>query len=145
MRAIVMDDDEGVRGMIEQVLKRRGYEVISFEAPDQCPLLQAHACACGPAEVCADLLISDVNMPHVSGLQFVEGQKKKGCKLRCIAFMSGRWEEPDLEQARRLGCKVFYKPFHLQELYDWLAECEKSSRGVIKLSDWFLSKKNGFP
>jgi DNA-binding response OmpR family regulator len=142
MRVIVLEDDENLRGLIRLILERRGYEVIAFEDPAECPLVHSHVCVCGPNEVCADVLISDVNMLQISGLQFVESQRKKGCKLERIAFMSGTWDEAALEQARRLGCKVFHKPFNIKELNDWLAECEQSPESLKKLSDWFLRKED---
>jgi CheY-like chemotaxis protein len=85
-------------------------------------------------------------MPNMTGLSFIENQKKKGCKCQHIVLMSGNWKEQDLLLAHELCCKTFEKPFTFQELYEWLDEVERSIESTRELCSWFqdpasLSKK----
>jgi hypothetical protein len=59
-------------------------------------------------------------MPGVSGLNFIENQIRKGCKVQHIAVMSGDWKDPGLKMAKEWGCQVFYKPFSILKLKNWL-------------------------
>ena len=124
IRALVFEDNEGMRELIREVLDSREYEVFAFSHPGQCPLHVVKACPCPLEEACADIIISDVQMPHVSGLEFVEGQREKGCRVRNIALMSAAWTEADLRVAEKHGYRTFHKPFPLSEMLDWLDECE---------------------
>jgi DNA-binding response OmpR family regulator len=137
-RAIVFDDIEAIQEILRRMLAMRGYEVMTYSNPGECPLQHEHDCQCNSKHTCADLIISDRDMPKVSGLQFVEGQIAKGCRVKNIAFMSGAWSESDLKKAKELGCKVFFKPFTIQEINDWLDECEKNIEPDRVLSDWFI-------
>jgi YesN/AraC family two-component response regulator len=89
---------------------------------------------------CVDIIITDVNMPNVSGLEFIKNQLKKGCKVKNIALMSGTWTDYESEYALRLGCQVFHKPFSLDELNKWLDDCEKKIDTNRDLSNWFLDQ-----
>lgn len=131
IRALVFEDEASVRGLLNHVLKSRGYEVVDFEDPSQCALSQNDACV----NACADILISDVRMPRISGLDFVEMQRSRGCPLRNVALISGDWNTADVERAKAAGCAVIRKPFTISELTDWLDTCEKDIDPERVLSD----------
>lgn len=122
VRAIVFEDDEHARSTLWHLLDRRGYEVFTFPHPGLCPLFRSDACL----HACADILISDVEMPVSTGLEFVDSQVRKGCKVRNVALMSGAWSNADLQYAWRLGVRTFEKPLDLDQLNGWLDECEKN-------------------
>jgi len=126
IRVFIFDDDEEVRGVISELLENKGYEVYDFPEPGICPIHidQQHPC---PLEfACADFIISDLNMPNMTGLEFVINQKNYSCKVTNIAILSGAWSESELKFAKQYGCKTFNKPIKAQELYSWLDECSKS-------------------
>lgn len=132
VRAVVFEDDEFARSMLWRLLDKRGYEVFTFPHPGLCPLSRSDECF----YACADILISDVEMPVTNGLEFVEQQVRKGCKVRNIAPMSGAWSNSDLQYAWRLGCRTFEKPMDLGQFNAWLDECERTVDPNRVLAEW---------
>lgn len=138
LRALVFDDEANIRHLLELLLKRRGYEVITYGDPSLCPLQHTHDCQCEKHEQCADVIITDIDMPHVSGLDFIKDQIQKECKIRNIAIMSGRWSEATMKRAKDLGCTVFEKPVAFSAIEAWLDGCRSELPPETNLSDWFL-------
>ncbi len=135
-RVLILDDDDIIRSMLWGVFDRRGYEVFTYSDPSYCPLYLAPGCKCTREEACADIIVSDLDMPNVKGLDFVESQLQKGCRCQAIALISGSWSDEDLRRAQRINCKVFAKPFHVEQIAQWLEEVEKGISADRKLSDW---------
>jgi len=127
IRAFVFDDSADIRLFMKRLLERRGYEVLDFPEPAACPVYQNQDCPCPRTHACADILITDLNMPNASGLQFIDHQTRNGCKgmLHNKAVMSGAWTIAEMEQALRFGCKIFDKPVPIPKLEAWLDGCEK--------------------
>lgn len=140
LRAILLEDDDTIRNVIKEVLTGRGYETFSFDSPAICPLQLTRECLCNERQQCIDIIISDLDMPAVTGLQFIENQRKKKCKCQHIALMSGFLTEQDKLRAKALGCKIFLKPFSLDELYKWLDEVENQIDPNRELTNWFLNQ-----
>jgi CheY-like chemotaxis protein len=136
IRVMVFEDNEYLRSMIKEFLARRGYEVVSFTDPGDCPLLRSDTCY----YACADILISDLSMPNMTGLQFIENQIQKGCRIQNVALMSAAWTNEEQEYAKRIGCQVFNKPFPFDELNLWLDECESRINPHRVLDDAVLRK-----
>ena len=129
-RAIILDDQRGIRLPLEILLSRSGYNVVPygspteatiFNQPHNCPLASGHEEQFDTSPVCADLIITDVDMPGISGMEYVRTIRQAGCRVRYIAMMSGNWKTKDLLEAEALGCKCFTKPFRLQEMKEWLS------------------------
>lgn len=139
LRVFVFDDDEQIRSLLSIILEQRGYEVLSFPDPSYYPIDLDAECSCPEGYVCGDILITDNCMPNMTGIEFV--QKIRNC-YRGIAqnkaVISAAWAVVDLEQAKRLGCRIFQKPFSIKEITRWLDECEQridSNRKLIDLPD----------
>jgi len=120
IKILVFDDDELIRMTLTNFLKQEGYEVTSFNQPDHCPLYYSDSCTCHKEEACADVIITDLNMPGTSGINFIEKQLRQGCKVKKIAVMSGDWGDSGLVRAKELGCMVFKKPFSIMDMKKWL-------------------------
>ena len=135
LRVIVFEDNEALRATITSLLEMRGYEVFSYSEPLLCPVYLDREC---PHEwPCADVLITDLRMPNMTGLEYVENQARYGCKaiVQNKAVLSGAWTEEELERAKRLGCQIFEKPFEIHEMIKWLDECEKRIDPNRRLAD----------
>jgi CheY-like chemotaxis protein len=142
LRAIVFDDNDDDRYLVKRLLESRGYEVLEYSDPSECPFLHSHECQCGQTEACCDILITDLNMLRVSGLEFLEQQIQKGCKIPNIAIASGDWSDSNLKHAQRLGCTTIEKTPKLDALADWLHERGLQIDPSRSLSSWFLQQDN---
>ena len=137
LRIVLLDDNETLRGILSEVLVSRGHEVFSFSSPAICPLQSIPECRCKANQTCTDVILSDLDMPKMTGLGFIENQKKKNCKCRHVALMSGSWTDHDLRRAHELGCKTLAKPFPLEEFIEWLDKIESSIESTRELYSWF--------
>jgi len=136
-RAFVFDDDEATRRFLRKLLERRGYEVIDFPEPGACQIYRDPECFCSRHDACGDILITDLNMPRVNGLDLIAEQTRKGCKgiLRNKAVLSGAWTPEQMDRAAELGCKIFDKPLSIPDFERWLDRCERRIKPGRKLAD----------
>lgn len=137
LRVLIFEDNNFVRGALKDFLGEFGYEVFTFEDPVASPLYKKSYCDCRSGKTCTDIIISDVNMPFVNGLDFIKGQIQKGCKVKSRALMSGDWTHANLQSAQNLGCRVFTKPFDIIEIVRWIEDCQKRMDPFRELSDGF--------
>ena len=100
-----------------------------------------HYCQC-EFFVCSDIIVTDINMPNISGLDFIENQLNHGCKVNNFAVMSGAWTDKQAEKAKKLGLYIFKKPIDMKDFNNWLDDCEKRLDPKRKLADWFRYKEN---
>jgi DNA-binding NtrC family response regulator len=136
-RVLIFDDEKEIRQMLWELFDDRGYEVFTFPNPTLCPLNAKATCQCENGLMCSDVILSDLNMPLKNGLDFLEEQKKRGCKCKHIALMSGFLMDESIERAKSLGIKIFIKPFRMDEIFNWLDQIEKNIDPKRKLSDFF--------
>lgn len=126
IRAIVIDDMTSCREFLVELLESRGYQVQSYPDLSAHPLCKAPESGCPTPLACPDVLLLDNRMPYMSGLEFLERQRRNGCRLdsKAKAIFSGSWSTEELQQAGQLGCRVFSKPFSVKIVEDWLEELE---------------------
>ena len=124
-RVIVIDDNKDVRTILKRVLEVWGYDVIICSYQAFCPSFLDSGCCCPEGYMCADIIMTDVKMPNMTGLEFVDMQKRKGCKAQNIAIMSGTWDVEEIAHAKRLDCVIFKKPLEIDELKKWIDACDK--------------------
>ena len=95
-RIILFDDDDGVRNVLAELLGTRGYEVLAFDNPGACPLQLEPACRCGDNQTCADVILSDLEMPGMTGLEFIETASRARIKELCCCNSSTSCDHPAL-------------------------------------------------
>jgi DNA-binding response OmpR family regulator len=135
-RAVIFDDNEFIRFHLWRFFDRRGYEVFTFPTPDLCPLHVSQACPCPAGTSCADLVISDVSMVGMNGIDYIEKLLEKGCKQRHFAIMSGAFSEADLARGAKMGCALFTKPLEMDVLKTWVEAVEQSVLPDRQLHNW---------
>lgn len=124
-RALLYDDDTAVLNLLTQFFEDRGYEVLAFGEPTDCPIYEERE-RCDQGRPCGDIMITDLKMPRMSGLELLKLQAKRGCSLssRNKALLTGSLDRSTLEAVRELGCAIFMKPCRLGVLAEWVAACE---------------------
>ena len=135
-RAVIFDDNDLIRFTLWSLFDRREYEVFTFPQPGLCPLHVIRECPCPANTSCADLIISDVNMMGVNGIEFIEQLIRKGCRRPHFGLMSACFSPTDLVRASKLGCTLFTKPLDMARVTAWVEEVECSIPSERILFDW---------
>lgn len=139
LKALVIDDEPVVLSCVRLLLQRRGYEVSTYQSPLDSPLGQFQSCPCLLHSACPDVIISDLDMPDMTGIQFLEGLFAKGCRCRHAALISGKGlKETDLVRMAKLGIRYFIKPLDLAQFYAWLDGVESDAEDVNLLDSGTL-------
>jgi DNA-binding response OmpR family regulator len=114
-RVLVAEDDEAMRGVVVDTLRKDGYVV--SEAPDGGKLLVTLARGYAQVEGAdlIDLLVSDVRMPVCTGLQILEQLRAARWPVPVI-LMTAFGDEATRKRARLFGALLFDKPFDMDDL-----------------------------
>ncbi|MFO0619348.1 MAG: response regulator [Polyangiaceae bacterium] len=96
---LVVDDDEAMRGVVQRLLARRGYEVVAV--PDGAAALEA------ASEKRFDVALIDFVMPQMDGRDLVLALRAASPALRAV-LMSGGDRADD---AAAVGATFIGKPF----------------------------------
>ena len=119
-RILVADDEAGVRAFLRKVLEDAGYEVIEAADGKQA-LRQASAGR-------ADLVITDLVMPEVEGIEAIQALRRDVPGVRIVAI-SGAFGGQFLKTAQMLGADaVLIKPVNGDLLLAKVAEVLKVRR-----------------
>jgi DNA-binding NtrC family response regulator len=116
---LVVDDEECIRSILSDGLCRAGFLVTTANDAREALTLLVEG---GEARAPVDLLLTDHNMPILTGLDLVDALKIAGVELPCF-LMSGNLKETLAVEALSRGCAGFIeKPFKLPELVGHLCE-----------------------
>ena len=107
-RILVVDDEASMRDMLRIVLRRDGYDVTVAE--------NGRAAIAALNEQRVDLLLSDIRMPDVTGVDVLRAAKESNRGV--VAFMMTAFASTDTAvEAMRLGASDYFtKPFSMDEL-----------------------------
>ncbi len=107
-RILVADDERSLRELLAIVLRREGHEVLLAENG------RAALAALGRGPV--DLLISDIKMPDMSGVEVLRAAKQADPGLPAIMMTAFASTETAVEAMRLGACDYLIKPFDVDEL-----------------------------
>lgn len=110
MRILVVEDDPGVRHLIDRVLTRRGHHVIAAPSANEAWALLLDF----PEPPHVALL--DVILPDVFGPVLADRLRESFPQIRFI-FMTG-WLDPQHEEATQQRGALLRKPFTTPELVE---------------------------
>jgi CheY-like chemotaxis protein len=107
-RILVIDDEEIIHDSLKRILGRQGHQVdAAFGAPEALELLSSRT---------YDLVITDLMMPDVNGIQLMEQMRAQGQEVP-VLMITGYPTIRNALQALRLGAVDYLsKPFTRQEL-----------------------------
>jgi two-component system cell cycle sensor histidine kinase/response regulator CckA len=106
-KVLIVEDDPGVRQIVEIVLRRAGHEVVAVEGPQE-----ALAVLQGQSDI--NLVLTDVVMPQMNGYDLAAEVRKIAPRAR-IVFMSGYAHD----SVRHPADEAFLaKPFTAESLTD---------------------------
>lgn len=107
-RILVVDDEESIRDLCARVLTRAGYAVVTAPSGEEAVVrLERES---------FDLLISDIRMPGISGLEVLERAKATSPQIR-VVLITGFGTPQMLTRAQQSGAdRILTKPFNPMEL-----------------------------
>jgi len=124
-RVLLVDDSSFFRNMLTPLLNVSGYQVTTVEsAVDALQLCQS-------SEAEFDVIVSDIEMPGMSGFEFVEALKKdqRWANVPVIA-LSSHATNIDQDRGRRAGFANHVAKFDREALLSTLSQTINSMRGA---------------
>jgi FixJ family two-component response regulator len=106
---VVVEDDAGMSKAIVRLLRAAGFQPVSFASAEE--LLQTEAVDS------AACLVLDIHLPGLSGMELRRLLVTSG-RAKPVIFITGQDEAPLRDEARRLGCEYFRKPFEGKALLE---------------------------
>lgn len=116
LRILLAEDDFEMRALLSETLRSAGYEVIMCR--DGWGLLEelSDSLLSGSMVEDVDLVISDIRMPGVTGLEIVEGMRSINQSLPII-LITAFGDRATHDRAKQHGVTaIFDKPFDMDEL-----------------------------
>ena len=105
---LVVDDDEGIRENIADLLGSEDYRVLSAgDAGEALRLLETED---------VDLLLTDFQMPGPNGVELIEAARKTKVALPAILMTAYLYAYEQLDEERREGITLLRKPFDADEI-----------------------------
>ena len=106
---LLIDDEASMRRLFQVALEGAGYQVLTAENGKHGLRVLEHQAA--------DLIVVDIFMPEMDGLELIPLLRKTRPAAKIIAISGGSDETNYLDMARYLGAHaILKKPFSLQEL-----------------------------
>ena len=114
-RIFVVDDDPKIGELFAKVLTRDGYATQGFTSAE--PLLQAVDDGTAP-----DLVLTDLMMPDVSGMELIETLRDRGLTIPVIVMTAHSSVQTAVEAMRLGAFHYLQKPVNLEEMRALLAK-----------------------
>jgi len=119
---LIVDDEAGLRRVLERFLERQGYRVLSAGTAESAYEMLATEEA--------DALLLDIHLPTMSGLALYLAIIHRWPGLEGhIAIMTGDAEAQEVRTwLDHHRCTVLRKPFNLKQVADWVATALQRDR-----------------
>lgn len=116
MRILIVDDSKAMRGIVMRSLRQAGYgDHTMDEAPNGAAALVT------ARHSPPDLILADLNMPELSGLEMLKALKEEGSRAR-VGFITSESTQDVVSEVLAAGAAfIISKPFNPATLKDALA------------------------
>ena len=122
-KILIVDDEQGIRDVLAQILEEEGHEVFLAENGAQ----GRQRCA----EHAPDLVLLDIWMPDLDGLSLIKEWASQGRLTRPVVMMSGHGTIQHAIEATRLGAFAFLeKPISFKPLIETVARALASAHSA---------------
>ena len=125
-RILIVDDEESIREIMSGMLSPEGYEcTVAADGEEAVGILDSGRKF--------DLVISDLMMPRMDGIEFLEIIKKRYPELPFV--MASPCHDRSIMKAAldRGACTYLLEPFEREELYDVVREALASAHSAGSL------------
>ena len=124
-KIMVVDDEAGIRNLLFEVLSGEGFRVkLAKDGQDSIDKMKNHH---------FDLLLTDLNMPRMDGIDLLRTMKKKRRKEIIIIMTGESFRRPfngkDIPHVE----EILKKPFHMNKLIETVAAVLYSRKKIKKL------------
>ncbi len=108
IRVLVVDDEPEMCHLIKQILKREGYQVdVSFSGIEALQMIKSFN---------YHLLLTDLEMPEVDGIELTRKAKKQNPEIRVIMVTGNATVDADIRSLRHKIDGYIRKPFNISKL-----------------------------
>lgn len=124
---MVVDDEDGIRKLLFEALSDEGFNVtLAKDGHDSLRQMKNR---------CFDLVITDINMPRLNGIELLRRMKKAGRKERVIIMTGTPFDQKWLTREMPPVSTRLNKPFHLKNILEAVTLAltpgsERRKRGV---------------
>jgi two-component system chemotaxis response regulator CheY len=106
MQILIVDDSKAMRSIVMRAVKAAGFEASTFREAGNGAEALALIRQAPP-----DLVLSDWNMPEMSGIQLLQALRAEGCPVR-LGFVTSESDPAMRDQAMAAGAMfLITKPF----------------------------------
>jgi signal transduction histidine kinase len=126
-RILVVEDEPAVRDVTTRFLERAGYDVVATADG-------AEAIAAAHLSEPFDVLVTDVVMPHMSGIELAEQIMDLDPSIAVVLLSGYTAENLDLERATARGARFVRKPVTSSQLLQAVSEGLASRREAARAS-----------
>jgi len=127
LRVLVIDDEKAFADMLLALLARSGYDVTAVhDAISGLELLERES---------FQLILTDIKMPRMNGLEFLDAMKERGLSSTVIAMSAFGTIDLALEALRRGAYDYISKPFKRDEVILTLRKAEEREKLRAEVAD----------
>jgi DNA-binding NtrC family response regulator len=129
---LVVDDEMGIRELLNEILTDEGHTVYAAESAMQARTIRE--------QMRPDLVLLDIWMPDVDGISLLKEWSKTGQLTMPVVMMSGHATIDTAVEATRIGALNFLeKPIALQKLLKTVSKALESSPKYVELAEEKMS------